>query len=543
MQEKVTPAFSAGKSDVKPLLGRAITAKRSLAVLCLALICALTILRFSSLTADFPNWSPWMEDQAKFTDEGWWASGAVNHSLLGHWNLPGDYNPAAALPVWPFLLGLLFHFTGMSIVAARALNVALSIVTIGFVYWLVRRCCGVNSPTPAVFAALLLASSPFAYAFSRLAILEPLVIFEFCLALLLASFLTPKRLGLLAALTLLICCMILTKTTAALLVPAVFWMAWRTMGGKLHALALSLAALIALPAALCKGYALLVAKLGYGSDYKYFFDVNAMETIDFARAWTTTVLLFQHGFWIDRVLFPVALAVLVLSISWKRNLRRNPLFAASWIALSAQAVFVFTRGEDYAPRYYLTMLVPLVLVVVLALAALMEHERKTAALLALAMVASAVANILSTIDYATSRSYDLQNAAIAIRKTIREDPKQNPLILGVSASQISLMTGIPSINDAYSVEDMSKKVAIYKPGWYLAWNGVPESNIDFLSPYRLEEAGSYPLFDDDDRHKLVLYKMIPRPAASLPPPNSPPSSPQPLPQKSPQSARQTASPA
>jgi hypothetical protein len=457
-----------------------------------------------------------MEDQAKFTDEGWWASGAVNHVLLGHWNLPGDYNPSAALPVWPFLLGVLFHFTGVSIVAARALNVALSIATIGVVYLLVRRNCGSKSAAPAFFAALILASSPFAYAFSRLAILEPLVTFEFCVALLIASCFTPRTFGRLAVLALLVTCLILTKTTSVLLVPAILWMAWRNLGGKPRALALSLVALCALPAALCKGYAVLVAKFGHGADYKYFFDVNAMENIDWARAWTTTTELFQHGFWVDRVLFPVALVVLVLSTVLMRSLWRKPLFAASWLVISAQAVFVWRCGEDFAPRYYLAMLVPMVLVIVLAYAALIDRARKPAALFALAIAAAIVVNFLSTIDYATHRSYDLANAANAIRKIVRSDPNQNPMIFGVSASQMSLMTAIPSINDAYSLEDMSKKTATYKPGWYLVWNSVSESNTDLLSPYRLEKAGTYPAFDDDDRNKLILYKMVPRTAAEEP---------------------------
>jgi hypothetical protein len=199
-----------------------------------------------------------------------------------------------------------------------------------------------------------------------------------------------------------------------------------------------------------------------------------------------------------------------------RKLWRNPLFAASWIAIAAQAALVFRTGEDYAPRYFLAMLVPMVLVIVLAFSALMEPAQKAAALLAVVMAASVAVNVLSTVGFATHRSYGLQNAATAIRKTVRGDPSQNPMIFGVSASQISLMTGIPSINDAYSLEDMSQKVAAYKPGWYLVWNSVSESNTDFLSPYRLEEAGTYPAFDDDDRNKLILYKMIPRAATGEP---------------------------
>src|SRR5580692_11191893 len=80
-------------------------------------------LHFVHLKADFPNHSPWM-DWSKFTDEGWYGSAAIRHYQLGHWNLPGDFNPAAALPVWPLLEMLLFRFTGVSLAAARGLTVA-----------------------------------------------------------------------------------------------------------------------------------------------------------------------------------------------------------------------------------------------------------------------------------------------------------------------------------------------------------------------------------------------------------------------------------
>src|SRR6202012_484024 len=143
-------------------------------LLTLALI--LCLARFLFLRADFPNHSPWMLDSAKFTDEGWWASAAVRHFLIGHWRIPGDYNPAVVVPVWPALLALLFHFTGVSFVAARALNVAFSIATVILLYVVARR-YGV-SRCLASLATLLLAASSFAFAFSRLASLDTVMVFE-----------------------------------------------------------------------------------------------------------------------------------------------------------------------------------------------------------------------------------------------------------------------------------------------------------------------------------------------------------------------------
>ncbi len=61
-------------------------------------------LHWVHLKADFPNFSPW-SDWSKYTDEGWYGDAAIRHFQLGHWYVPGDFNPAAALPVWPFLEG------------------------------------------------------------------------------------------------------------------------------------------------------------------------------------------------------------------------------------------------------------------------------------------------------------------------------------------------------------------------------------------------------------------------------------------------------
>jgi len=480
-----------------------------------SLISALALLRFVFLQADFPNYSPWMSDQAKFTDEGWWANAAVMHRLIGHWIVAGDYNPAVALPVWPALLAILFHFTGVSLVAARTLTVMISIATLGVVFALVRRYTAL-ARTPATLAVLLMAASPFAFVFSRLAILETLVIFEFCLTLLLASYSSAKRIWPLAALPVVISVMILTKTTSVLLLPAVFWLAWNAMDRKPAGLLRAVLVVGVLPAALCKGYVALVYASGYGADYQYFFDVNGMPDIAWNQAWATIADLLHNCFWVDRILYPVGLLILVLSVAWKRKLWSNPLFAASWYSLAAQAAFVFMRQDDYAPRYFLGMLAPLIFVVVLGLDELAKDRKRVAAVLALAVAASALANIAMIVQFVVHPTYQFNAAAQSIRRIIQSDPGQKQLIFGVSGSQISLMTGIPSINDAYGTQDRSQKVLAYQPGWYLAWNGIAPENDALLSPFRLDPVASYPIFDDDDRNKLILYRMVRRPGTPTP---------------------------
>ena len=172
---------------------------RAVEVALLLIAAAFFALHFVHLRADFPNHSPWM-DWAKYTDEGWYGDAAIRHYQLGHWYVPGDFNPAAALPVWPLLELALFRATGVSAAAARALTVVVFGLTLVCVYLLMRRLPGMwrargvqpenagagTTLAPAI-AVLLLAVSPFCYAFTRLAILEPLLILAALAALLAAS--------------------------------------------------------------------------------------------------------------------------------------------------------------------------------------------------------------------------------------------------------------------------------------------------------------------------------------------------------------------
>src|SRR4030081_3601235 len=152
------------------------------------------------LSADFPNYSPWM-DWAKYTDEGWYGDAAIRYFQRGQWYVPGDFNPAAALPVWPLLEAALFRFTGVNLVAARALTVAIFACILVTSYILLRRwqllSSGKKTETslsPAI-AVLLLAVSPFCYVSPRMPLLEPLLILFTLLALLAASYTTSPEQG------------------------------------------------------------------------------------------------------------------------------------------------------------------------------------------------------------------------------------------------------------------------------------------------------------------------------------------------------------
>jgi 4-amino-4-deoxy-L-arabinose transferase-like glycosyltransferase len=467
------------------------------------LFCALILclMRFAYLRADFPNHSPWMIDQAKFTDEGWWASAAVRHFLIGHWQVPGDYNPAAVVPVWPALVTLVFHITGVSITAVRSVSVSFSIATVALVYFLVRRYD--VSRTLASLAALLLAASSFAFAFGRLATLDTVIVFEWTLLMWVASYASPLQIWPVLALGIGIPVMVLTKTTALVLLPAVLWLLWKKSPR-------AILAVIPIAGIVNATYLFLVLRSGYADDFHYFFEINALASVEIGRTGSFLQQLFRHGLWIDRVLYPATMAAFLLSLLWRRQLWRNPLFTACWIALLGNAVYILRRQDDYAPRYFLVMLVPVIITLIIALQELNIRHRNLAALLAVTLGVALVLNTVQVFEFLAHRQYQFYSAAKSIRAIVDAEPNVHRLLLGTSGDQLALMVGIPSINDGYSNQDLDKKALVYRPGWYVGWNDLDQDILNSLSAYRLDEVANFPVFDREDRDRLKLYRMVPR---------------------------------
>ena len=115
-----------------------IVSKRWLYAAWMVLICIFAVIHALNLAADFPNHTAWHIDWAKYTDEGWYGNAAIRAHLFGHWYVPGDFNPAPAVPVWPFLEWILFFFTGVSVQAARGLAVAFFFANLVLCYTLLR---------------------------------------------------------------------------------------------------------------------------------------------------------------------------------------------------------------------------------------------------------------------------------------------------------------------------------------------------------------------------------------------------------------------
>src|SRR5271168_5008061 len=366
------------------------------AVLLLIAAIFLTLHTFH-LNADFPNHSPWM-DWAKYTDEGWYGDGAIRHFQRGHWYVPGDFNPAAALPVWPLLEAALFRFTGVDLVAARALTVAIFGLILLASYLLVRRWQLIStrketetSLAPAI-AVLLLTVSPFCFVFTRMAILEPLLILFTLLALLAASYSSPPEQGTAAtplqtrlhralpllALGGLLPLMVLTKTTAIFLIPAIAWLLWARAGYRLRPfLRLSLP-----PAALATvawfSYYLFVVRPHFLPDYRYLFSANAYTGITPTNVLSVLADTIADGLWIGKILYPLALLAAASVFLLRPRLLRNPLVPSLILWAAGYGAFL-AYHNNLQPRYYLVIAVPLTLLIPVVFSSLLNSLGPTIA--------------------------------------------------------------------------------------------------------------------------------------------------------------------
>jgi hypothetical protein len=521
--------------------------------LILAVAAVFFALHFVHLTADFPDNSPW-SDWSKYTDEGWYSDAAVRQVLFGHWNFKGDFNPAAALPVWPAVEFIVFKFTGVSLTAARSLTLVVFAVTLIAFYRLIVRHARPRSldasgthagpPLAAALCVLFLCTSPLLFVFERMAILEPLLICVTALALLAASHLhpihRPFRLSLRSTLytlpsvflAILIPVAVLTKTTAIFLLPSVFYMVWARAGYRLRpALRLALPPAIAGALLWCAYYFLLV-RPHFLADYQYLFSANAYTGIELEPLASVVINTLTDGLWMGHVLYACFFIALVLTLFWRPRLLTNPLVPALWLWIGGYFFFL-AYHNNLQPRYYLVIAVPLTAFVAIAidnfrapahptnstLGALGPDSRTRVrrmtwactVLATLVTLAIALPDAAKQIAFLRNPTYDFVSAAQAIKQIVLADKTHSHLILSISGSNITLMTGLPSIDDDFGTDELNVRAATYRPGWYVAWNDVEDDKADALNPIdTLVRVAAFPAMDDPDRNLLILYRLDPK---------------------------------
>jgi len=465
-----------------------------------------------------------MSDWAKYTDEGWYGNAAIRAHLFGNWYLPGDFNPAVAVPVWPLLEWVLFFFTGVTIEAARGLAIAFFFANLGLGYLLLRAA---GARWMALLAVSLLVTSPFLYCFSRLAILEPSLIAFTLGAINLAVRLPRLRRPLTASVLIgvLFTLMMLTKTTAVFLLPALGWAMLFPLRRDLRmALRCAAAAIVAFAATF--GFWLgMVIRHGLFADYKYLFVVNRYPKPRDLYWPLVSFWWSLHGtMWVDHILVPlcgllllgavVSAAALTRRAPWGKAFLLDPVVGASALAMAGYILFM-TYQNHPQPRYYAVVAFFCFFAVARGVEMLLGGQGWTRRMgwfaLGLAAAASAVDGAW-TLTYATHPEYTYVTAAARLAQYIDQHPNGRRMLDSISSDQITLMTHLPTLCDDFGTEDLATKLAYYRPGWYAAWNDFDPGTLeDIHVHFSLEQVASFPALDDPDRNELVLFKLHPLP--------------------------------
>jgi hypothetical protein len=511
--------------------------KRWLYAAWLVLIAAFAALHALHLSADFPNHTPWVHDWAKYTDEGWYGNAAIRAHLFGNWYIPGDFNPAPAVPVLPFLEWVLFFFTGVSFSAARGLAVAFFFANLLLTYLLLRT----RAPHWAAFLALtLMVTSPFLYCFSRLAILEPLLTTLMLAALNLAVRLRQFRHRIAASIAIgvLFTLMLLTKTTAIFLIPALGWAVLATLWEKSPNRAVSRLwnrrtagrCAFAVSGAFLLTFGLwmvLVVRLGLLADYKYLFYINNYIK---PHNWSWPLVSFWWSFhgslWVDHILIPLAgvlfagavVGVLFLKRnSWMRQLLLDPVYGSSILAMAGYILFM-TYQNHPQPRYYAVIAVFSFVSIAMGMDALLSQSgwpRRLGWIAIAACALAAAANGAWTLSYAMHPEYSFITAVHQLADYIDHHPNRNRQLVSISGDEISLETHLPVLCDDFGTPtptypDLVTKLAVRQPGWWATWNDIDPGTLeDIHTHFSLEQVASFRAFDDSDRNVLVLFKLHP----------------------------------
>ena len=478
-------------------------------------------------------------DWAKYTDEGWYGDAAIRHYQRGHWYVAGDFNPAAALPVWPLVELIVFRFTGVSLTAARGLTVGIFGLILLASFLLLRRwqtSPGMLAPATAV---LLLAVSPFCFVFTRLAILEPLLVLLALLALLAASAagLSPanlktakqtRRVFPKLALGLLLPLMILTKNDRRL--PLSRHRLAPLCRDRLSDFPLSSVPLCPRqPSRPCCGSAISPSSSVLTSSQTTAISSPPTPTPASPLATAATVLhaTLKDGFWIGSFLYP-CIAIAAIHHHTPRIPSPDKRACSSLSCSGLRATRHFSPiTTTFSPGTTWSLPIPLTLIIPLGCAGAAQPVRHTLrrpfvssaiTLATIVILSIALPDAFQTLHYARTPEYTFARAADQVRRIVKANPEHSPLVLSISGSDLSLMTGLPSICDDFGTMELADRVAAYRPGWYLAWNQVDDDKMEALAPlFRLQRVAAFPAMDDPERNLLILYRLDP--ADSAPPPH------------------------
>ena len=205
--------------------------------------------------------------------------------------------------------------------------------------------------------------------------------------------------------------------------------------------------------------------------------------------------------WIGSVIYPLMYAVLVFALV-RRRVWKDAVFVSLVLWIAGYFAFLIYHA-NLQPRYYLVIAVPMTLLVVRGAQHALAWRWQSAYVLAPAMLLLVAHDAKGTLHYLRHPEYTFQNAAIQVGKIVESEPNHSHTVLSISGSDLTLMTGLPSICDDFGTMQLEDRIAAYKPGWFVAWNYVEDDKMEALAKfYRLTRVAEFPAMDDPDRNLI-----------------------------------------
>ena len=492
-------------------------------------VCLLTFAtRILTLTADFPAGIDWSSDL--YSDEGWYAGGAINQYLGGSWYVPGDLNTAINSPALQVVDYGWFRLFGLSLVSIRSLTVVFTAFLILLCFMITRKLSG---EIPAWISACLLSFNFFLFGYSKLAILEIPMVTLVLLAIWWVIRSYKSALWQAAVLSLIYCLALLTKASALFGLPVLLLATWQRPG-QLNARIRYGLVFLGGVGLLYGGYILWVL-LNYPQDYLSYNLYSMAPRIEWSLNFFiyTAARVAWNGRVIDPVMYFLSILLVPCGLILFRGFRRNSLVQLTILWLVVFSLELIPRGY-LPPRYYLIYIVPVTILFSILMSmgvkdlelfftgkiarlvdiagawwsGLSAQLRRLAP--ALLITGIGLFNLGKMAAYLYAPEYTYINAITNIQQRIQASGDTHPVLLGASAQTMSIEIHIPTTNTQYGTQDLLWKLERYRPTFYVAVG--PESKVvDQISQmYNLKLLATYDVFGNYYAGKpLYFYRLIP----------------------------------
>jgi hypothetical protein len=275
---------------------------------------------------------------------------------------------------------------------------------------------------------------------------------------------------------------VLTKTTAICVVPAValaFW--FRPIPFRWNVV--RTVVLLGIAIGIWQGWFELMQRL-HPQDFAFGTShIATFKKTTLAQQAKKLYDVVQGGLFMGKGPYLAALLVIAISPFRFRRFRARPAFAVCVFWLGATIAAYFLRHYP-PPRYYVSLVVPVVAIVAIGLDDLLGRRSLLVAALALVIAAFPAAKIVR--DVATPR-YSYRDFAAALERRFEADGVEDPVLIGEIADTAALATGTLALTVDRVDGGLEERAAKHPPTyWVTLWPPNPKKEHEEILRRRFE---------------------------------------------------------